>query len=100
MNTEVYKKLFDHLEEEHDLILLESERQEIVQKINEAPLLKTSQEWLDIQKAVENKDIFIMDPDGWDRKNFLDSWTEKITYQEYMFRFCQSTVMSRKKFKS
>jgi len=47
---------------------------------------KTSEEWSKLCKHV------VLDPDGWDRKNFRFSWhEEKITKEEFEKRFCQST---------
>jgi hypothetical protein len=47
---------------------------------------KTSKEWL------EGADYMIMDPDGWDRKNFDYSFNkEKITLAEYNKRLMRST---------
>ena len=50
-------------------------------------MLKTSQEWQDIIKDF----IVVLDPDGWDRKNFDKSWQEKISYDEFMSRLSIST---------
>lgn len=36
-------------------------------------------------------DPFVMDPDGWDRKNFEASWNERITREEYERRVIYST---------
>lgn len=50
--------------------------------------LKSSEEW---QKQFKHL-IYVMDPDGWDRKNFDYSWyDEKITKKEFFNRVCQST---------
>ncbi len=47
----------------------------------------TSDRWAKIRKDV------ILDPDGWDRKNFEKSWSkERITEQEYRSRLARSTV--------
>lgn len=51
--------------------------------------LKTSQEWLD----TKYKYVTVLDPDGWDRKNFEASWNEPITEQTFMERLLMSTVM-------
>lgn len=50
---------------------------------------QTSEEW-----QQECKDICrVLDPDGWDRKNFQHSWyEEKITKQEFLKRTSTSTV--------
>lgn len=48
---------------------------------------KTSAEW---QKQFPN--VTVIDPDGWDRKNYEYSWfEEKITKEEYDERLLQST---------
>jgi hypothetical protein len=50
--------------------------------------LKTSRDWL-----TETKGLVILDPDGWDRKNFYHSFNEeKITYGEFMRRVQISTI--------
>lgn len=50
--------------------------------------LKTSEEWQEQFKHL----IRVMDPDGWDRKNFDNSWyKEKITKDEFFGRVCSST---------
>ena len=48
--------------------------------------LKTSEQW---QQQFPN--VKVINPDGWDRKNFQYSWYEElITYDEY----CQRVVVS------
>ncbi|BCW61897.1 hypothetical protein [Arthrobacter sp. StoSoilB22] len=37
-------------------------------------------------------DIAIMDPDGWDRKNFQESWNTPITYDDWRSRMIRCTV--------
>lgn len=58
--------------------------------------LKTSAEWHD---ALKNKypGSYVMDPDGWDRRDYNYSFYEEdITQEEFLNRFTQSTVaMSR-----
>lgn len=52
----------------------------------------TSQEWYPI--LYPNKEIHIMDPDGWDRSNFQYSWYEElITEAEFRRRTMLSTCM-------
>ena len=47
---------------------------------------RTSEEW---QKLCRHE---ILDPDGWDRKNFQFSWhEEKITREEFEARLLRST---------
>lgn len=36
--------------------------------------------------------IEVIDPDGWDRRNWEESWAKKITLQEFIRRCCQSTL--------
>lgn len=48
---------------------------------------KTSAQW-----QLEYPNPKVLDPDGWDRKNFHYSWfEEKITHREYMDRVIEST---------
>lgn len=48
---------------------------------------KTSEEWNKLYN------IKILDPDGWDRKNFHYSWyKEKITKEEFHNRLLRSTI--------
>jgi hypothetical protein len=54
--------------------------------------LKTSKEWYDI--VYPNKEVVIMDPDGWDRSNWEYSWEEEqITQNTFMYRVIRSTCM-------
>lgn len=46
---------------------------------------KTSQDWM------EEFGDTILDPDGWDRSNFEQSWNELITQEEYISRRTRST---------
>lgn len=49
---------------------------------------KTSEQW-----QQENPNPIVLDPDGWDRKNFQFSWYgELITFEEYSKRLFTSTV--------
>ena len=49
---------------------------------------KTSAEW------AKESDWKILDPDGWDRKNYQYSFfEEKIPYDEFMYRLVGSTVI-------
>lgn len=49
-------------------------------------ILKSSEEW---QKELNA--ITVIDPDGWDRSNFNQSWSEPITEKEYLYRRSMST---------
>lgn len=54
------------------------------------PIRKTSEEWSKKYK----KCFKILDPDGWDRKNFQYSWYEElITEEEFNRRVMFSTGM-------
>ena len=62
-------------------------KRKTVSKVNES--LKTSEEW---QNLFKDK-ILILDPDGWDRKNFEHSWKEeKISLREFKRRCMTSTI--------
>lgn len=51
----------------------------------------TSEQWQSLKPGVK-----VLDPDGWDRKNFQWSWhKEEITEAEYQKRLAQSTVEMR-----
>lgn len=51
--------------------------------------LKSSDEW---QKEIPYPKV--LDPDGWDRANYLHSWyEEKISVVEYNKRVAESTCM-------
>lgn len=52
--------------------------------------LKSSEEW---QKLYP--DIVVLDPDGWDREDFTNSWNEKISLQEYEYRLVRSTCTGK-----
>jgi len=55
--------------------------------------MKTSQKWLaEIQEQFSK--VTVLDPDGWDRKNFDYSFNQElITKEEFEKRFAVSTVM-------
>lgn len=56
---------------------------------NDEPIKKTSEEWQSIFPYPK-----VLDPDGWDRKNYGYSWKEeKITLEEYENRLSNSTCM-------
>ena len=55
-------------------------------------ILKTSQKWQ------EESDIIVLDPDGWDRKNYRYSWfEEEISLIEFEKRVMTSTIMKKVK---
>lgn len=49
---------------------------------------KTPDEWLE---HPDYEGIEILDPDGWDRQNFEESWAELLTKHEFFQRMIQST---------
>lgn len=49
---------------------------------------KTPDEWL---QEPDFEGIVVMDPDGWDRKNYEESWAEPITSLEMSKRLGTST---------
>lgn len=52
---------------------------------------KNSEEWYN--ELYPNMELIILDPDGWDRKNWHYSWNEeKISHEEFQHRLMQSTV--------
>ena len=54
-------------------------------------MLKTSQEWHDELQALY-PEFMVMDPDGWDRRNYQYSWHEElITNKEFEKRVGTST---------
>ena len=53
-------------------------------------MLKTADEWL-ADPAYHG--LTVLDPDGWDRKNFTASWNEQITRAEFERRLLNSTVI-------
>jgi hypothetical protein len=56
--------------------------------------LKTSANWLETFKSETGDSITIMDPDGWDRKNYEFSFNEEeITREEFTSRLNRSTLM-------
>ena len=102
MNKEQQKKhIIDMMEKDQELGLYEESKDPLCdcerpdyfcdcllydEKIKEEP--KTSEEW---QKQFPSTKV--LDPDGWDRKNYQYSWfEEKITLAEYTTRLSRSTV--------
>ena len=53
---------------------------------------KTSKEWY--EEIYPNREVIIMDPDGWDRSNWEFSWSEElIDKNEFAIRVMRSTCM-------
>lgn len=56
--------------------------------------LKSSEDW---NKLIQSG-ITILDPDGWDRKNFHYSWNEeRISKKEFHNRLIRSTITQSSK---
>lgn len=53
---------------------------------NTTPELKSSAQWQELTPYIR-----VLDPDGWDRRNFEKSWHEPITFEEYCHRRTLST---------
>lgn len=51
----------------------------------------SSQEWMSVFNIEFGKDI--LDPDGWDRENLVESVEEPITLDEFVRRVSESTCM-------
>ena len=60
-------------------------------EVREMPTVRTSKQW---EELVPKKyKLVIMDPDGWDRKNFDWSFNQElITKDEFMNRIARSTI--------
>ena len=54
-------------------------------------MMKSSFDWLN---TPEFAGIVVVDPDGWDRKNYEASMTELITCEEFRKRLLLSTSFS------
>ena len=55
--------------------------------------LRTSEKWAVIHKELTGQ--IVMDPDGWDRKNYPYAWhKEEITHEEFMSRLSNSTTVT------
>ena len=55
---------------------------------------RTSKEWYEL--LYPNREIVIMDPDGWDRSNWDFSWEEELIDQnEFAIRLMQSTCKGK-----
>jgi hypothetical protein len=55
------------------------------------PTLHSSAEWQIYYPYL------ILDPDGWDRKNYEKSWAEQITWKEFQNRAAKSTCILKSK---
>ena len=55
--------------------------------------LKTSEQWSIIHKALTGQ--IVVDPDGWDRKNYDYAWhKEEISHEEFIRRLENSTTVT------
>ena len=55
--------------------------------------LRTSEQWS--RRLLEQVGEIILDPDGWDRKNYHQSFNvELITFDEFMVRVSKSTTIT------
>lgn len=50
---------------------------------------KTPEEWLNTEFSY----LEILDPDGWDRKNFEEDWKRPLTVAEFQQKVMASTVI-------
>lgn len=51
---------------------------------------KSSAEWF---TDPDFEGLYVLDPDGWDRQNFIESWNEKINRDQFENRLHRSTVI-------
>lgn len=51
--------------------------------------LKNAEGWL---ATSDYAGVTVLDPDGWDRKNFEHSWAEELTREEFDSRLTLCTV--------
>lgn len=58
------------------------------------PVLRSADEWLALEKY---RHIVVLDPDGWDRKNFETSWAERIDEATFNARIMVSTCQIRRR---
>ena len=69
---------------------LEECLEEALIKFEEESILRTSSDWLALNPVLK-----IMDPDGWDRSDFIYSfYEEKISLKEFKNRLSKSSVIS------
>jgi hypothetical protein len=59
--------------------------------------MKTSKEWYEL--VPKEHELIILDPDGWDRKNYDYSYNEElITKEEFKKRVSSSTIQCKHSF--
>lgn len=64
---------------------------EEVKSVPPIEVKKTSEDWYN--EIYPNKELIILDPDGWDRRNWDFSWgEEEVTKEEFNRRLCLSTI--------
>jgi hypothetical protein len=66
-----------------------------VDKSRKENLVLSADEWI---ASPEFEGVVVMDPDGWDRSNYAESWAEKINYAEMQQRVFRSTCIFNDKF--
>jgi len=67
-------------------------RLQIIKTGTGANTRRTSEEWQRLYPKIR-----VLDPDGWDRRNYDYSWhQELITEEEYGRRLAQSTITGRR----
>ena len=57
---------------------------------NAEKVLRTPDQWL---AEPQYRGIVVVDPDGWDRKNFEQSWSEPISEAEFSARMMMSSCL-------
>lgn len=55
---------------------------------------RSADEWL---AQPEYQGVIVMDPDGWDRSNYEESWSERIDQKEFERRLGRSTSSWRRR---
>lgn len=57
-------------------------------------MLKSSKQWMQ-----EYSDCYeVLDPDGWNRMDFENSWNEPITFEEFCKRLSRSTLIRKENY--
>lgn len=51
-----------------------------------SPVLRTPDEWC------QELQLQVLDPDGWDRRNFAEDWARPLTYDEFTDKLSVSTI--------
>jgi hypothetical protein len=53
---------------------------------------RTPDAWLQTE---EFRSLIVLDPDGWDRKNFEEDWARPLTLEEFSGKLMVSTIVPR-----